>query len=79
MKVPMSSQAQHRATSAETVAVKEERALTIADTPPEEVPQTTTERERESSDEFVDAPTGSQPDVNVTSEPPARETQEKPP
>ena len=71
--------AQHRATSAETAPVEEERALMIADAPPEEVPQTTAERERESTDEFVDAQTGSQPDVSVTSEPLARETPEKPP
>ena len=50
----------------------------IASAPPG-VTQTTAERERESTDEFVDAQTGSQPDVSVTSEPPPRETPEKPP
>ena len=60
------------ATSAETAPVEEERALTIADAPPEDAPQTTVERERESTDEFVDAQTGSQPDVSATSEQPAR-------
>ena len=64
--------AQHIATSAETAPVEEERTLTIADASPEDVPQTTAERERESTDEFVDAQTGSQPDVSATSEQPAR-------
>ena len=46
---------------------------------PEEVLQAATDRGRESADEFVDAQTGSQPDVNATSEPLPRATPEKPP
>ena len=62
------------ATSAETAPGEEERVLTIAVAPLEDVPQTTAERERESTDEFVDAQTGSQAEVSSTSEPLARET-----
>ena len=72
-----------RTTSAGVPATEAASAPSTAVAPiapaPQGVPQTTVERERESTDEFVDAQTGSQPDVRATSEPPARETPEKPP